>query len=475
MGPVDSLDYQYRNRCWGNFSENNSTNTVTLSDICGFNVINPEKQQGGDKHSGSSLLTMDVDANNTKDLILGDVSFNNLILLINGDTTSDLTSSFIISQDTAFPKNNSNTSAIDISVFPAGFYLDVNNDNVKDLISSPNCNVGCKNINNVWYYENNNASNNPDFNLITEGFIQEEMIEIGEGAHPVFFDYNSDGLMDIVIGNLSEFDLSSSNNSKSSLFLYKNVGTSTTPSYQLITTDYINISSTNLDLVANQPTKGLAPTFGDLDNDGDDDMLLGDINGKIHLFTNSAGAGNEAVFLLTTPGYSGIDVGNAASPQLIDLNRDSLLDLVIGKRNGTFSYYENTGTSSAPLFTLITDSLGKITTKSVNGSTGDSNPFIIDDNGNYKLFTGSNEGWIYEIDSIDGNLNGTFRILDNRFLDIWEGGLSFISLANVTNDSNLEMIVGNYSGGIAFYQGIDSATIDDSLMVSIEEKKQGFK
>src|SRR5690349_21947133 len=56
---------------------------------------------------------------------------------------------------------------------------------------------------------------------------------------------------------------------------------------------------------------------------------------NLHLYTNTAGAGNPAHFVLTQPDYDGIDIGQYATPQLIDLTGDSLLDLVIGDRKST--------------------------------------------------------------------------------------------------------------------------------------------
>lgn len=453
-GICDSLIYELRNNCWGFFKENISSNGVLLFDTCGYNVPSTERTRKGNKHSGSTLLTLDIDGNNSKDLVLGDVSYDNLTLLYNGDNSVGLTSSSIIGQDSLFPSNNSSTVAVDINTFPAGFYLDVNNDSIKDLIVTTNCYGGCENSNNVWYYKNKNTTNFPDFDLQTTSFLQDGMIEVGEGAYPVFFDYNVDGLMDIVIGNYGDFNPSANpTHYKTSLWLYKNIGTPSSPSYQLVDSDYINISSMNLDIEASQPTLRLIPTFGDLDNDGDEDMIIGDFKGVLHYFENTAGFGNIANFVLKTPQYAGIDVGNYASPQLIDLNRDLLLDLIIGKNTGYVSYYENTGDPTAPSFTLITDSLGYVKTKIKGYYNGNSTPFIFNDNGNYKMISGSYDGGIYLYDNIDGNLNGTFSIIDSLYLNIFEGTHSFVNLADITNDGNIDLLIGNFSGGVAFYKG----------------------
>ena len=72
------------------------------------------------KHAGSSLIAMDVDGDLDKDLILGDVSYTNLNLLINGGTPQ---SAHIIMVDTAFPQNITNTIPANIHIFPSAFYF----------------------------------------------------------------------------------------------------------------------------------------------------------------------------------------------------------------------------------------------------------------------------------------------------------------------------------------------------------------
>ncbi|MDF1673103.1 MAG: T9SS type A sorting domain-containing protein [Vicingaceae bacterium] len=460
-GNCDSLDFQLNNKCWGFFKENLTSNSVTLFDTCSFNVNNPQKYSGGNKHAGSTLLTLDVDSNNSKDLVLADVSYSNFTLLINQDASPNLTASSIISQDSVFPSNTNSTIATDIDIFPAGFYLDINNDNIKDLVASPNCFNGCLNKDNVWMYKNIGANNKPDFSFVKNNFLQGGIIEVGEGAHPVFFDYNADGLTDIIIGNQGIYNPSSGPLLyESSLWVYENIGTANNPKFQLADTNYAGISSMNLDITNSRPTLGLAPCFGDMDGDGDDDMLLGDYNGYIHHFTNTAGPGNPAAFTLTTPEYLGIDVGNDATPILYDINKDNLIDIIIGKENGTFSYYENKGNSTIPNYIFKTDSLGKISTRRQFDFQGNSNPILIDSNGVTHLYSGCKNGRLYKFGNIDGNLTGTFSI-DSSFNNIREGINSFVAIEDITNDGMLDMLVGIYNGGISFYKGDMNVNITD--------------
>ena len=110
------------------------------------------------------------------------------------------------------------------------------------------------------------------------------MLDFGNSAYPVF-DYNNDGLDDIIIGNYGYHN--PNNNPTSSLALLKNTGTNTFPSYTLVDRDWLNLSTLNLNTTLNLPALNLSPTFGDIDGDNNQDLVLGDADGKLHLFKNN--------------------------------------------------------------------------------------------------------------------------------------------------------------------------------------------
>ena len=463
-GNCDSLDFQIRNKCWGFIEEFSGQNKVVLYDTCFNNINNPEKTDGVNKHlGGSSLFTLDVDSNKTKELVIGGSSFDNLLLLINSDASSDFTESSITAQQSNFPATYTNTVPLKFDHFLAGYYLDINNDGVKDLITSTNAESLCSNSKNVWSYLNSNTSDKPDFNFLTNSFLQEGMIEVGSGSHPAFVDYNADGKMDVVVGNFGLFDNSIPEYYVSSLWLYQNIGTLTVPVFQLVDSNYANISNLTLDLTNNDKAFTLVPTFGDVDGDGDKDMMLGDFSGNLHYFENTAGAGNIMNLVLNQAQYLGIDVGKNAAPQLIDLNRDALLDIVVGKQNGYISYFQNTGTSVLPAFSLITDSLGMVNTLRYGEFSGNSAPFVYEVAGSYKILSGSENGFIYQFGNIDGNLTGTFSV-DSSFQDLWEGASSTIALEDINNDNMLDVVIGNKSGGLTLFIG-------DSAFVAVNDEE----
>jgi hypothetical protein len=175
-------------------------------------------------------------------------------------------------------------------------------------------------------------------------------------------------------------------------------------------------------------------------------MILGDADGKLHYFTNQGGN-----FTISIPNYHNIDVGYYAQPQLVDANRDGLLDLIIGEQDGSINYCPNTGTGTLAAFDTIIKNWGGIKVDTNLTNTGYSSPELIDSNGVYQLFVGSYSGTIYQFTNIDGNLNGIFTPINSTANTIWDGGKSSLALADINNDNQPDMILGNLSGGIAYF------------------------
>lgn len=451
-GICDSLTFEMVNGCWGAFFENSSNNTCQLGITCKGGIVNPSAIDDNAKsinHAGSTLLAIDLDGDNDKELMLGDVSHSNIVMLTNG---GDATTANMTSQLDSFPANS---TKVNIPIFPGSFHLDVNNDGVKDLLFSPNAGNGSENNKSVWFYRNTGTNALPVFEYSQNNLFQNQMIEVGEGAYPVFVDFDKDGLMDIAVGNNGYYQ--SNGSLKSKLAMFRNFGSTTQPKFQLVDYDYSTISQHNL--------VGFSPAFGDIDADGDKDIIAGLADGSLVYFENTAASGNWASYTLVSTNYQSIDVGQNATPQLVDVDRDGLLDLLIGERSGNVNYYRNKGNSTNAVFDLKTANFGGINVSPFGNIVGYSSPRLVDNGGVFTLFSGSDPGGINRYTEIDDNLTGTFTRKDSTYSIINEGIRSSIDIADITGDGYPEMIIGNYAGGVSFY-------INDPTKVGVEIRKE---
>lgn len=434
-GICDSLDFTLADFCWGDFSENFSDNSVTLNDCGKSQSSNPKEA----KHSGSTVTALDLNNDSYFELLLGDVTFDNMVMLENSASTEN---ALMVSQDVNFPSYN---TSINLTKFPAAYFLDLNNDDQKDLIITPNGNNVSHNYENIWFYENDSPNDEVHLNLVQTNVLLDEMIEVGSGAHPVFFDYNKDSLMDLIVANYGYYITGGNFNSQ--LALYKNIGTLTEPKFEWITDDYGGLGLLNFE-------NNIIPTFGDIDNDGDQDMLLGDSDGKLHLMKNIEING-EANFFMNSVNYFDIDVGSFASPFLVDLDRDGDLDLIIGSRQGQIFHYENQGDASEGDFVLINDTLGNINLTDPIYNTAYTTPTIIDSEDGYELFIGTEKGHLYHYKDLDDNLEGSFQLVTDSMQLYSKSIKTAPALYDLNNDGWNDMLIGLYTGGVHLLFGAD--------------------
>ncbi len=427
----DSLNYVLSDKCWGSFLESPSNCTANINQTCQhLREVSPDSiRQRKNNDSGFSLLTFDNDNDGDMELVVSTANCTGMYLLTNTGTTSN---AFIGSITNNYPPS----SPVNIARFPAGYYLDLDNDAKKDLVVSPNVVNISENYKSVLFYKNTGTAASPDFSFAKGDFLQSEMLEFGESSNPVLFDYDGDGLTDLFVSSYGYFQ---NNNFKSQIAHYRNIGSASEPVFQLITRDFENLSSRSL--------SNIHHSFGDVDNDGDIDFVIGDNAGRIQYFENTGGGYTLIPDLRDSAGTI-IDVGSTAAPQLFDLNKDGRLDLIIGEQNGNLNYFRNNGTS----FKNMRDSLGKVNVTQKGFFTGSSKPWFFIENNVTKLYVGSERGYIFAYDNIDNNLTGIFRLIDSIYQDINPGIKSTVAAADLNNDGMCEVIIGNKRGGLEYYR-----------------------
>lgn len=447
-GTCDSLDYRLETNCWGKFKESEGSNLITLNADC------PSTNEELHKHTGSTLLVMDLNGDGLNDLVLGDVDFPNLIALFNGGTTD---TAFMVSFDTLFP---SGTRPVDLYDFPVPSYVDFDHDGLKDLLISsfdPQLKIP-DNFESVWFYKNNGSTSQPAFTFQSKQLFQDLMIDAGAGSYPVLTDLDQDGLTDLLVGCWGKYDssyyeytiLKSVNTGRISW--YRNTGWQMHPVFQFITDDLAGLSS--------QKLTGLYPSAGDLTGDGADDLLVGQDDGTLLYLENKNSGSIPPEYDLPVFKYMDIDVGESSTPQLFDLDADGLIDLVIGEKNGNLNYFRNTGSTDEPAFTFITDSLGKVNvTNYLISYSGYSTPWFFHDNeGSLKLLVGSEEGKIWFFDPIPSDPEAAYPesellpgLITTTSFPIQCGWRSSPSAGYLTDTAWLDLTTGNWGGGANYF------------------------
>jgi hypothetical protein len=451
FGNADSLKFTLSDECWGAFSEGADNNSITLFSHCQDKEWDPVFDPT--RHMGSSLQGIKGTQDTLFDILIGDVDYPDLIFLKNGGTKD---SALMVSQTNQFPNT---TDPIRQFSMPVASFVDLDHDGINELLSSPSdpSLTKSEDLNSVWKYNFNNDEET--YVLESKSYIQNQTIDVGSGAYPVFFDWNMDGLQDLFIANYGSYDSSHYVNGflqsfyASSISYFQNTGTTNNPSFQLITNDFGSLKQFNY--------LALYPAFADMDQNGTIDLLCGNSDGTLLFFPNQNATGLLPLLGIPQINYQNISVNNFSTPQLFDLDHDGDSDLLIGNRRGEIAYYQNTGSINNYTFLFVTSTLGNVDVRDINISYfGYSVPQFIRINGITYLFCSGEQGEIYLFKDIDGNLEGSFTrdyslvetIQNSPFL-IDEGIRSGIAVSDLNHDNMVDIMVGNWAGGVSFFQG----------------------
>ena len=419
---------------------------------------------------GHGLLLVDLDGDGDQDLLDGRDNCAELVRLLNqGTTTAPILTRAGISA--SFP---SAAAPVRVPVFPVGYVLDANFDGRPDLVVAPNM------VNNladqvsmshqIQLFTNSAASGAPAYSLSAGGFLQNDMLDVSEGAAPTFGDIDGDGLTDMLVGNHADRVGTAY---RATLAYYRNVGTRARPVFKLLSSDYLSLSAQNL--------TALKPVLVDLNRDGALDLAYGAWDrgtNLLHYILNTAPAGQPVIFNAANGSYfkprgaagTGIlPYTSGDMPCFTDVDGDGYVDLLIGTNETrepgkSLRYFRNRALGPLDsVFVLVNNDFGQLRDASGAGPLnlsptvadfdGDGRPDLltVDASGLLRLFSdyrAQGRQFSERTDVLYNPATGQYE--DTRL------GLDFYShcalaAADVNGDGAPELFVGTQAGGVLSY------------------------
>jgi hypothetical protein len=402
------------------------------SEYQGIVIIGSSGKTGNPLHGANTMDVADLDADGDPELVWGDFFEPGLILF---DNTGTCAEAVLLRNATGFPTND----PVQTSGFNAPYFGDLDGDADPDLL------VGVlggafaatgTTANNLYHFRNDGGV----WTRTTTRFLHG--LDLGTESTATLGDLDGDGDLELLMGNaLDPTGLQSAR-----LYRFENRGTATQPAWHLVDPDFLGFRS----------GFNLTPVLVDLDADGDLDLIVGDFNGTLALFQN-LGSPASPSFVLTETRYQNIDAGATATPTFGDLDGDGDLDLLVGESGGTLRFYRNTGTRQQAQFVQESTAFADIDVGQRSA------PFLrdLDGDGDLDLLVGSDTG-LALYDNVTTGPVPTF--LRDETLALPARRLSTPVLADLDGDTDPDLLVGSLEGGLTYHR-------NDRIPVSVEASR----
>lgn len=380
----------------------------------GIEIVN---QQMASLHGANTLAFADVDSDGDKDLFWGDFFEPGLLLIENTGTCA---SPNLGNRPEPFPIAN----PLKTSGYNASTLVDWTGNGALDLFVgvlggafNPNTTL----TENFHYF----AHDDGGFEHRTGQFIA--TLDVGSETTTAWADLDGDGDQDGLVANKIDPDAGQT----SRVYRIENTGSTDAPEYHV---------RAPLDL---PDAYHYAPALGDINGDAAPDLLLGTWKGRLAMYINDGQGG----FTLDDNAIVELPRGGNATPALGDLDADGDLDLVIGESAGTLNYYRNDGSPSDPTFRLVTESFADVDVENRSA------PALhdVDGDGDWDLIVGSQMNGVQWAENTGTPKAHAFGPLKPVPLDAPE--FATPAVTDLDGDGRADLVMGSRGGGLVLFQG----------------------
>lgn len=374
---------------------------------------------GSMRHGANTMDFADHDGDGDVDLFWGDFFEQGLLLLEN---TGSCSAPSIRNIPVPFPRND----PVKTTGYNAPTVGDLNGDGRPDMligVLGGAYNPTLSTIENLYFLEHTAET----FEVRTTRYLYG--IDVGSESIPELADLDGDGDLDLLVG--SKIDPADGRTGR--IHQFENVGTARRPSFRQRPP---------------LPISGhyhYAPEAGDLDGDGLLDLVVGTWNDEVLLYRN-AGTAASPVWELTADPLVELTRGSNSTPALGDVDGDGDLDLLVGEASGTVNFYRNTGSSTTPSYELVSDEweaidVGRRSQPAFVDLDGDGDPDMVIGNEAGELRVWRNAGTRSEPRFVAEQ--------GSRLPRLPYGAPAF---GDLDGDGALEALLGNLSGGVGYYR-----------------------
>ena len=328
-------------------------------------------------------------------------------------------------------------------------FVDIDNDGDLDAF------VGST-LGTIKFYQNTGSATDASFSPADGSTVINPFngVDVGRNAAITFVDIDGDGDLDAFVGD-----------AVGNVRYYQNTGTVTTPGFSAA-----DGSAIINPLAACDVGTFATPVFADIDNDGDQDVFVGSLDGPVFFYQNTGT--NLAPVFTPADGMSiinplgGIAPDVLSSPHLVDIDDDGDLDVFIGDNSGTIKFYQNQGSVSSPNF-VAADNVTVINPLNGLDLVYNAAPVFtdIDNDGDADVFIGPSAGPVRFIRN-----SGTASVAEFTFNEIPLATANVINsamptFADIDNDGDLDAFIGQYRSpaDFAFYQNNGTNSVPDFI------------